>query len=446
MNEKLSFQHIADSLAQKAGVSKKVADSFTKAFFDSIVDALYMGEDAIRVKGLGTFKLVEVGSRESVNVSNGERIVIEGYKKVSFTPENAVVDFLNQGNGGETADDALAEETPAVEEAPAVEEVPAVEEAPVVEELPAENVEDTTDGPEEALSIEELIAVPEPEQVEVPQDEFAGIDLLISTPESLEEVRAQYEAAQAKMEAVLEAARKANAEKLRLAKLLERLEANVVPEVHETEIQESQEAPAVAEDVVTTEAADEAETSEGANDAGEKGNDEEERRRQALERFMRDTPSDAPKEPASKAPKAKRSFKVVWIVLLVLLFVAAIAYFLYQTFRSIEAVEQLPAEVEHVAKPKKATKAPAVIKPDAAKKAPAKPTAAPSAHDKPSQGVAQPQVKPLRPATHVLQKGESLTRLSQRYYGTKDSVSAIIRANHFNDPDNVPAGAVVKLP
>jgi nucleoid-associated protein YgaU len=54
--------------------------------------------------------------------------------------------------------------------------------------------------------------------------------------------------------------------------------------------------------------------------------------------------------------------------------------------------------------------------------------------------------KPMRPSTHVLQRGESLTRISQKYYGTKDSVRAILRVNKFNDPDNLPVGAVVKLP
>ena len=56
MNDKLSFQHVVDALVQKTGVSKKVADTFAKAFFDTVVEALYMGEESIKMKGLGTFK------------------------------------------------------------------------------------------------------------------------------------------------------------------------------------------------------------------------------------------------------------------------------------------------------------------------------------------------------------------------------------------------------
>ena len=56
------------------------------------------------------------------------------------------------------------------------------------------------------------------------------------------------------------------------------------------------------------------------------------------------------------------------------------------------------------------------------------------------------EAKPPRPSTYIMKKGESLTRISQRFYGTKDSVRAIIRSNDFIDPDNVPVGAKVKLP
>ena len=51
-----------------------------------------------------------------------------------------------------------------------------------------------------------------------------------------------------------------------------------------------------------------------------------------------------------------------------------------------------------------------------------------------------------RPKTYVIKRGETLTLISRRFYGTKDSVKAIIRVNVFPNPDNVPVGAVIKLP
>ena len=217
MNEKLSFQNISDALVQKAGASKKVADTFTKAFFDTIVEALYMGEESIKVKGLGTFKLVAVESRESVNVSNGERITIQGYKKVSFTPEDSVVDFLNQ----ETADGEVVEDEPVEETEPQKSKLVFEEEVPIVEEETPAIAEEEV----QADAIEELIQVPEPEHVEVLQNEFSGIDLLISTPESVDEIRQQYEEAKAKMDVAVEEARKAHAEKVRLERQMPFLKA-----------------------------------------------------------------------------------------------------------------------------------------------------------------------------------------------------------------------------
>ena len=50
----------------------------------------------VKIRGLGTFKLIDVGSRESVNVNTGERFEIQGHTKVSFTPEPALKDIINR--------------------------------------------------------------------------------------------------------------------------------------------------------------------------------------------------------------------------------------------------------------------------------------------------------------------------------------------------------------
>ena len=472
MNEKLSFQHVSDALAQKAGVSKKVADIFTKAFFDTVVDAFYMGEESVKVKGLGTFKLVEVESRESVNVSNGERIVIPGYKKVSFTPEDGVVEFLSRNTAASEEQASIeemssaAEGTSVVEEAPVVEGTSVVEDTPVVEEAPV--VEDTPvveETPSVEDEVETLIQVPEPVNVEEPQDAFSGIDMLISTPESMDEVRQQYEEAKAKMEAAVEEARKANAEKVRLEKLLARLEANAVPErvedvKEEPKASEEQSGAAVDAQVeMADEPSVEEETVADASMPSEQPQEsaaEEDKHQEAFNRFINETPR-LEEQPA----ESKRSHTLAWGLVAVFVMLVGIGYFLYQTFLSIEAVETVPEvekrevkkmDVLHVAKPVKAenleepkTVAPKAEAPqvDSPKKneqkvAPKKDVQVRKEETKPA--------KPMRPSTHVLQRGESLTRISQKYYGTKDSVRAILRVNKFNDPDNLPVGAVVKLP
>lgn len=496
MNEKLSFQHVSDALAQKAGVSKKVADIFTKAFFDTVVDAFYMGEESVKVKGLGTFKLVEVESRESVNVSNGERIVIPGYKKVSFTPEDGVVEFLSSAAKGSEEQEPV-EETPVIEDTPVAEEVPVAQETPVeekldpvveIEEVPAEEeapvevapVKETlvAETPVVEDEVEALIQVPDPVNVEEPQDAFSGIDMLISTPESMDEVRQQYEEAKTKMETAVEEARKANAEKVRLEKLLARLEANAVPEVAE-EVKDEPEAKEAQNEAAVEPQAETKEESSAEKEpvvdtpkpaeTPQKPIAEEDKHQEAFNRFINETPrmEEQPSE-------SKRSHTLTWVLVLVFALLAGICFFLYQTFLSIEAVETVPEIKEmkkistpHKAKPAKATKleepkadAPKADAPKAdAPKAetpkavePKKNDAKTDATKKGEQKASAPKkeevkpTKPARPATHVLQRGESLTRISQKYYGTKDSVRAILRVNTFNDPDNLPVGAVVKLP
>lgn len=455
MNEKLSFQNIADTLARKAGVQKKVAETFSKAFFDTIVEAVSAG-DVVKIKGLGTFKLVEVGDRESVNVSTGMRFVIPGYKKLTFTAEDHVAEVLNP----------QAKTSVQVDESAKVAEPTKVAESVIVE-VPtkvAESVKAETSIEVEATKkeedIETLIQVPEPEQVETPQDAFAGIDMLISTPESVDDLRQQYEEAKAKMETAVEEARKANAEKMRLEKLLKRLEQNVEPEV--VAHTEDTESPANASPVETAEDTKPislipvAAVSGNPNPSVETS--EEEKRQEAFNRVMTE-PSHTQEEEVLSKPSGNKRF---WLTTLIILLLAVLGIFVYLIHRNIEAVEKVqtteqitqPAKAEKPAQPAKPTK-PAAPKTDKDSLAKAQKADSVKVAAKPQKDTSKPDVqkpeaqkpaKEERPKTHRMQRGESLTRVSQKYYGTKDSVRAILRVNTFANPDNIPVGAVVKLP
>lgn len=95
MNEKRSLQDLIDLLAEKHKLSKKEAEAVVKGMFDLIEEALER-EKYVKVKGLGTFKLTEVDRRESVDVNTGERIEIQGHTKVSFTPDTSMKDQINK--------------------------------------------------------------------------------------------------------------------------------------------------------------------------------------------------------------------------------------------------------------------------------------------------------------------------------------------------------------
>ena len=95
MNERLTIQDLIDLLAAKHSMTKKDAEAFVKEFFLLIEQALE-NEKTVKIKGLGTFKLVDVDSRESVNVNTGERFQIKGHTKVSFTPDTTLRDTINK--------------------------------------------------------------------------------------------------------------------------------------------------------------------------------------------------------------------------------------------------------------------------------------------------------------------------------------------------------------
>ena len=95
MDKKATLQELLTAFAAKAGLPRRRAEAFVRTFFDVIADALAR-EKFVRVKGLGTFKLVAVSERESVDVNTGERIQISGHTKVSFTPETSLRDLVNR--------------------------------------------------------------------------------------------------------------------------------------------------------------------------------------------------------------------------------------------------------------------------------------------------------------------------------------------------------------
>lgn len=92
MNSKISF--IVSALMTKYGLDEASAEKFAALMFDVIAKGL-KADRQVKVKGLGTFRLVEVGSRESVDVNTGERIVIEARDKVVFVPDTVLRDRVN---------------------------------------------------------------------------------------------------------------------------------------------------------------------------------------------------------------------------------------------------------------------------------------------------------------------------------------------------------------
>lgn len=94
MNKKVTLNSLSERLADSCGISAAEAEKFIKSYFDLIADTIASGE-SVKVKGLGTFKAVGIEARESVDVSTGNRMVIPGHRRASFTPEKSLAEKVN---------------------------------------------------------------------------------------------------------------------------------------------------------------------------------------------------------------------------------------------------------------------------------------------------------------------------------------------------------------
>ena len=92
---KLTLNNIAKVLVEKNGLEPKEAMMFTTAMFDLIHDRLNE-EVIVKVKGLGTFKMIRVEARESINVRTGERVLIDSHAKITFTPDAVMKELVNK--------------------------------------------------------------------------------------------------------------------------------------------------------------------------------------------------------------------------------------------------------------------------------------------------------------------------------------------------------------
>ena len=92
---KMTIQDVSRVLSERKGLNKKDASNFVNLMFDIIQQALER-DGIVKVKGLGTFKIIDVDARESVNVNTGERVLIEGHNKITFTPDSLLKELVNK--------------------------------------------------------------------------------------------------------------------------------------------------------------------------------------------------------------------------------------------------------------------------------------------------------------------------------------------------------------
>lgn len=92
---KNSLNVLAEKLAEKSGLSQIESELFIRKMFDVCHQGL-AADKMVKMRWLGTFKVTSVKDRESVDVNTGERIIIEGRDKISFTPDNILKEIVNK--------------------------------------------------------------------------------------------------------------------------------------------------------------------------------------------------------------------------------------------------------------------------------------------------------------------------------------------------------------
>ena len=161
-----NIKDLARFLVEKHGIKLADAELFISLMTEIINEGVHR-ERQVKIKGLGTFKLTSVSSRESIDVNTGERIVIEGRDKLSFAPDNAMKELVNQpfsqfetvvvNDGVELEDEykEQAEEVAPAEEKKEIVEEKAVEEIELPREEPVEPIAVVSEMSAETMSVEE---------------------------------------------------------------------------------------------------------------------------------------------------------------------------------------------------------------------------------------------------------------------------------------------------
>ena len=465
MNERLTIQDLTDLLAAKHSMTKKDAEAFVKEFFLLIEQALE-NEKTVKIKGLGTFKLIDVDSRESVNVNTGERFQIKGHTKVSFSPDANLRDTINKPFAHfETVvlnENTILEDTP----------IEDTEEEEAGEEASAQTVLNEMGDNSETTAIEENEGTDNLSEEEPIQEEQIASRPLVE--ESIEELAITEESAIVQ-ELTEQTSPKEPEEIITETNIEEKVEQLEDEEVPEEEVTIDEQQPASIEEEkekITAEKIIEQELLK-ANlqpvtpivPPAEKETIKPVQPKQISQPVSKKT---APVKEKSPVPY------LIAVIVVVLLLCGGVILFIYYpdffssssdknaldmppvTTQPVQPEAQLSDTIAH----KDTTK---IITPDVSKVAT---TTQPVAKKEEAIPVkAEPQTVTQQPATsayldsasykitgtktkYTIKEGETLTRVSLRFYGTKAMWPYIVKHNPkvIKNPNNVPYGTTIEIP
>lgn len=182
MSRKLLPAELVEIIARNEGITKKKSEAFMRAFFEVVEEGLRT-DSFVKIKGFGTFKLVNVSERESVNINTGERFQISGHTKVSFLPDPAFKDLINRPFSHF--------ETMLIPDSTTQEELDAISEAPTEEPEEPTEVVDEVETAEDTQTLNEVADTPQSDEAKAtpaPVEEEIEDDTAEESPVQHEEV------------------------------------------------------------------------------------------------------------------------------------------------------------------------------------------------------------------------------------------------------------------
>ena len=396
-------------------LDKKTCEAFARTLFEVVEEAL-LSDKFVKVKGFGTFKLVAVSDRESVNINTGERFQIEGHTKVSFIPDNTLKEEINRPFAHfETID--LSDET---EQA----ELDAIDAAAAEEALENEEAEETVE------EVAEEMPAAEPAEEDVEEEVMEEVPEEVLKEEPVEETEEPMEEPVATEPQTIVTAEK------------------------------KEEEPAKAEEPA-------ADTTLESEKAPEPEAEEQEEAPTALPVSYEYT-----EQPPRRPFNWWKAIGVFFFVLALMLLSYFAGYYRLLCPCIIglpEWTEPQPAQPAAKVQPAKTapvkpqpapaeTTAPKISgntlnpenteQPEPRKSKPAKPEPAPR-----KQQSAPAEVAPAPPADttvatqpHTVARGETLYSIARKYYGSDKYVNVIIRHNRIKNPNNIEKGTTLQIP
>ena len=416
VKNKISLQELAEFMtAADETLDKKTCEAFARTLFEVVEEAL-LSDKFVKVKGFGTFKLVAVSDRESVNINTGERFQIEGHTKVSFIPDNTLKEEINRPFAHfETID--LSDET---EQA----ELDAIDAAAAEEALENEEAEETVEEVAEEMPADE------------PTEEVVEEEVMEEVPEEV-----------LKEEPVEEAE--------------EPMEEPVATEPQTiVTAEKKEEEPTKAEEPTD-------DTTLESEKAPEPEAEEQEEAQSALPVSYEYT-----EQPPRRPFNWWKAIGVFFFVLTLMLLSYFAGYYRllcpciiglpeWTEPQSAQPAAKAQPTKTAPAKPQPApaeTTAPKIPEnplntenpeqPEPRKSKPAKPDPAPR-----KQQSAPAEVAPAPPADttvatqpHTVARGETLYSIARKYYGSDKYVNVIIRHNRIKNPNNIEKGTTLQIP